>query len=384
VTRLLLVSHSANIGGTEVCFDRALRSLAADARYEILAAYPDGVLASEWERLAPRIPFEGSLPPTFSLKSYMGWLARGLLYRGRLRQVIRKERPDAVVVFSATATSVVRAASREGVPCVCYVREFVRPLWVQAALWRFLARRCATIIAVSGALATALAESASAPPAAGASIRVVRDGVPVPDTWGTDHTAGPPLVACYAGYNPSKGAEVFVRAAARVHAAQEWKSEAAETVRFVLYGAPTGVQGGYRDRLHELVESLDLSAVFSFEESTDFAPTYSLSWIVVVPSLLEGLGLVALEAMASGVPVVASDTGGLADVVQESTGNLFPPGDDEALSRCVLALLDDVEGLVSRGERARERVRQEFSVERSVMGLERVLDEIVASRAAIH
>ena len=65
--------------------------------------------------------------------------------------------------------------------------------------------------------------------------------------------------------------------------------------------------------------------------------------IAVVPSLWrEPFGLVAVEAMAAGLPVVASDTGGLSDIVRPGqTGLLVPPGDAAALAAALETLLDD-------------------------------------------
>ena len=86
---------------------------------------------------------------------------------------------------------------------------------------------------------------------------------------------------------------------------------------------------------------------------------YGTADICVVPSLWrEPFGLTALEAMASGLPVCASRTGGLADsVVHEQTGLLFPSGDARALAAALKRLLDDAPARRAMGEAGRERVR---------------------------
>jgi glycosyltransferase involved in cell wall biosynthesis len=84
---------------------------------------------------------------------------------------------------------------------------------------------------------------------------------------------------------------------------------------------------------------------------------YLSSDAVVVPSLYEPFGLVALEAMASGVPVVASDTGGLRELVEdEVTGLRFPPGDHAALARTVVRVLLDPDLARRLGREGRARV----------------------------
>ena len=69
---------------------------------------------------------------------------------------------------------------------------------------------------------------------------------------------------------------------------------------------------------------------------------YRAADVCVIPSRWEGFGLVAVEAMASGVPVVASDLPGLREVVGDAA-LLFPPGDAEALARQIRRLLDSPE-----------------------------------------
>ena len=89
---------------------------------------------------------------------------------------------------------------------------------------------------------------------------------------------------------------------------------------------------------------------------------YSRSDICVAPSLwAEPFGMVAVEAMASGRPVVASNVGGLADsVVNGETGFLVPAGDPEALAEKLRALLDDADLRIEIGRRGRARVEDNF------------------------
>jgi len=78
--------------------------------------------------------------------------------------------------------------------------------------------------------------------------------------------------------------------------------------------------------------------------------------LLVLPSLYEELGTVLLEAMQAGLPVVASKTGGIPDVVEDGVnGMLVPPGDPEALARAIDRLLADRDLASRLGEGARER-----------------------------
>ena len=85
--------------------------------------------------------------------------------------------------------------------------------------------------------------------------------------------------------------------------------------------------------------------------------------VFIMPSRSEAWGLAALEAMAYGVPVIASDVGGLPEIVEpENGGWLIPPGDASALARAITAAASDPGNLKIQAQRARERARL-FSVE---------------------
>ncbi len=102
----------------------------------------------------------------------------------------------------------------------------------------------------------------------------------------------------------------------------------------------------------------------------------------VVPTILpETFGIVALEAGAAGKPVVASDVGGLPDVVVDGeTGYLVPPGDPAPLCAAIERLLADPSLRSRMGEAARERVRQVFSPDAVVPMFEQAYEETIERR----
>jgi glycosyltransferase involved in cell wall biosynthesis len=101
----------------------------------------------------------------------------------------------------------------------------------------------------------------------------------------------------------------------------------------------------------------------------DTAPYYRAIDVLVLPTWREGFPNVVLEAAASGVPVVATQTTGARDaVVHGITGLLVPPGDPRALAETLLALLDRPDVCLSMGEAARRWVVERF-VDHKVLGL---------------
>ncbi|MDJ0687438.1 MAG: glycosyltransferase [Xenococcaceae cyanobacterium MO_188.B32] len=89
---------------------------------------------------------------------------------------------------------------------------------------------------------------------------------------------------------------------------------------------------------------------------------YSAADVCVVPSHYEPFGLVAIEAMASGTPAIASEVGGLKyTVVDRETGLLVPPKDRHAFAEAIDLILSDKSWCRQLGENARERVKSKFS-----------------------
>jgi glycosyltransferase involved in cell wall biosynthesis len=89
--------------------------------------------------------------------------------------------------------------------------------------------------------------------------------------------------------------------------------------------------------------------------------------VFVLGSLREGISNTILEAMASGLPVIASDTGGNPELIEAgANGELVPPGDRRALAQAIRDYLQDPERRARHGLGSRDRVMSFFSIERMV------------------
>lgn len=175
---------------------------------------------------------------------------------------------------------------------------------------------------------------------------------------------GAPLVVCVAALTPEKGIDVLLDAAAHLratHHALEW---------MVLGDGPQ------RDALLARRHALGLDDVVSFPGHVEHPEAVMARAVVLVqPSRSEGFGSSVLDALALGVPVVASDAGGLRESLAAGGGILVPPGDPASLAREVAAVLDDAalrERLSGDGRAAAEgfdlptMVRQTVAVYRSL------------------
>lgn len=105
--------------------------------------------------------------------------------------------------------------------------------------------------------------------------------------------------------------------------------------------------------------------------------------VFCLPSMEEGFGLAALEAMASGLPVIATSVGGLPEIVDDGvTGHLVPPSDPQALAASLRALLQDGPRRRAMATAARRRVAEEFSVDRTVRGVETLYSSLLTPASA--
>jgi glycosyltransferase involved in cell wall biosynthesis len=171
------------------------------------------------------------------------------------------------------------------------------------------------------------------------------------------------IVGCAARLVEGKGIEVLLRAAAACR------------IKVKVRVAGDGVQ---RIRLIELAQSLGIADRALFE---GWVPDMDAFWnscdVAVVPTdtIAESFGMVAIEAMASGLPVIASRRGGLIEIVEENvTGALFEPGDWQGLAE-TLERYASAELRGSHGRRARERCYRLFSIDRCAREFTRVIEE---------
>ena len=96
------------------------------------------------------------------------------------------------------------------------------------------------------------------------------------------------------------------------------------------------------DEMHALRDELGLTGIHFLGHQTQdkVARIHNASGLAVVPSRFEAFGLVAVEALACGVPVVASAVGGLPDFINDEVGALVPAEDPEALAAAIISELE--------------------------------------------
>jgi glycosyltransferase involved in cell wall biosynthesis len=213
---------------------------------------------------------------------------------------------------------------------------------------RFCGRRYDAVVAVSRATRQFLIEHYGYQPAKLWTIPNGWSGVPQP----RNGAAGRRII-CVANFRPQKGHDVLLSAFVRVR-------RSLPDASLVLVG-----DGELRETLTGQTVKLGVDDVVRFEGSVpDVWPLLAGADLFAIASRYEPLGLAVLEAMAAGLPVVATDVGGLRELVRPGiTGELVPPDDPEALAEHLLGLLQEPARLAQMGAAGREQA-SDYRVER--------------------
>lgn len=169
---------------------------------------------------------------------------------------------------------------------------------------------------------------------------------------------------------PRKAQEDLIRAVGLVY--KKYKD-----VRLIFVGSKD--QEYYR-QLMDLLDVLNLGDRVLFLDYRDDTPRIiSLLDIVVLPSLLEGLPRVILEAMSSAKPVIASDiTGNNELIIDGETGYLFPVRDYKTLAEKLESLIKDKKKRIDMGEKGRRRATEYFDIEKQVVKIEALYMDLIA------
>lgn len=312
-----------------------------------------------------------------------------------IQRLLRSWKIDLVHTHGVRANLVARiAAARENLPVVTTVHSSTRLDYasrlqgmIAVFLDRLTSRLASRVIAISGALREELI--ASGFPAA--TISVIYNGLdleslhlPEPEANSADNSPGPaaetaaavraklglepdqPVITTIARLHPVKGHSYLLTAAARV-------LQTRPDTQFLVVG-----DGPLRQELEKLAAALGISARVRFTGYyPEIADIYAVTDIVCLPSLMEGMGLVLIEAMAFGRPVVASRVGGIPEVVEDKvTGLLVPPADADRLADALLTLLQDPSQAALLGKNGRQQV-QRFSLNSMVRETEALYSELL-------
>jgi glycosyltransferase involved in cell wall biosynthesis len=203
----------------------------------------------------------------------------------------------------------------------------------------------------------------------GASFEIVHYGIE-PDGEPAAYAGREPRLLCVGRLIPIKGHIVLLRAFAEAR-------RSVPDLRLDLAG-----RGPLEPALRALAKELEVDdAVRFLGYVSPVQRAIEQSAVVVVPSMGEGFGMVALEAMERARPVIAAEIGGLGELVEDGvTGFLVPPAEAEPLAAAIVALAADRPLAAQMGEAGRRRALGRFLQERCTDRTELLYRELLASR----
>jgi len=288
----------------------------------------------------------------------------------RLRRLLRRERVTLVHAHGSRGTLYAGLATRGlGIPLVWHVRV-AEP---DPRLDRLLARLAEAIVVNSGATAARIRRL----PGAAAKLTIVPNGVdparfaPGPADAGLGDSLGldpaVPVVGYFGRLERGKGVDVLVDAATRLHGKLP-------ATAFLFVG-----EGPLGETLMARAAAAGLPARFTGQRD-DVAALLRLCAVVVLPSRQEAFGRILIEAMAAGVPVVATAVGGIPEVcVDGVTGLLVPPEDPDALAVAIALTLTDQAATAARVTAATADVHARFALTAHAARVEAVYAEVLGA-----
>lgn len=374
--RVLFLNPGRGLGGAEHSLLLLLDGLRARDADVTVALFGDGPFRAVLESkkiptITIRVPRAVRRATRYrSVGGLLTWAALGALSLPavlRLAALIRRLDADVVHTNGLKAHLLGGLAARLARrPVVWHVRDFP-PAGAGGRLLEMAARRLpALIIANSAAVAASVRPHGARPPTVPihnpVDLERFRPGL---DRAGFRHELGvsteTPLIGQIAHLTPWKGHELFLHIARAI-------AHELPAARFVIVGGAiyeTGGHEGYRATLERQARELRLAdrVVFLGERRDVPEILAALDMLVHCPTSPEPFGRALAEAMAVGTPVVAAESGGSAEIVEEGvTGRLVPAGDVDAFAAAVVELLRDPALRHRMGAAGRHRAQRLFPV----------------------
>lgn len=362
MTGVLLLGDTLVLGGTEGQF----------------AEVACGLDRSRWDLHVSCLKAEGPLRSRLEAAGVRPWSSgagtfkspRFALAAWRLARYVRTHRIRLVHSFDFYSNVMGMFVARLArVPVIASQRDMgdMRP-GARGRLQRASLRVATRVLVNAEAIRARLAAEGVVP---AARLSLIRNGVDLERFRPAPPAGGPPryLAGTVTNLRPEKGLDGLLRALAMVH-------DAVPPARFVIWG-----DGRARRELEALAVSLGLGTAVDFPGHTPRVQDVlgGMRIFAFPPRSNEGLSNALLEAMAVGLPVVATSVGGNGELVEdERTGLLVPPDDPAALAKALLRMAEQPELAAQLGAAGRHHVRNEYGIPRMLERTESLYRQVLA------
>ncbi len=378
-TRVLFVNHTSAVSGAEQVLlnvasawpDASVFLFEEGPLTESMAQRGVNVIQSKFGGGLSRLKRDAALWNAVPLGGKLSALAVELSLAARRHSVIYANSQKAFVM-GAFAAAIARR------PLIWHLHDIISAAHFGAGQRRVqiaLANRFArAVIGPSQAVTSAFVAAGGRPELA----RVVNNGfdispvtIPGEELRRSLGLPSGPLIGVFSRLAPWKGQHVVLRALCELPG-----------VQCLIAGDALFGEDAYAESLRTLAKNLGIAdRVHFLGQRSDVPQLMRAVDIVVHPSVLpEPFGTTLLEAMMTGAPIIATDTGGSAEVLADGeAGTLVPPGESAALAAAVKAIFAKPEEFEARVQRAGVRVRQNFTPEKMKGAIAEVIQTVAAS-----
>jgi L-malate glycosyltransferase len=358
--RILQICSAREIGGGEKHLVDLANELARRGHDVFAALAPASPVRAELFEISADGILELPLRNALNLSSAM-----------KLARFVRDHEIDIVHAHLARDYPIAALATGRSRAKLVLTRHVLFPL---NRIHKLTLRRTSRVIAVSQAVADSLGSQTIFEPG---KVTLIHNGIDFGRFESLNKAAEEKTkfrVGMIGHLAPIKGPEDFIRAAASVCSQDS-------DVEFVLAGEDKSSRGENRANLEKLIAELGINDQVRLlgwiKEVPELLSTFDL---FISPSRSEPFGLSIVEAMAAGVPVLATASEGAREIIQDGeTGRLVPIGDSHALAQAILDLRDDPSERERLAHNAQIAARARFSITRMVDRTEAVYAEVSAS-----
>jgi glycosyltransferase involved in cell wall biosynthesis len=398
IGKVLYVDHTAEIGGGEIALLNLVRNLDLEQVTPIVLLLSNGPLVERMRPIAEIHVLELDSGVTKIAKDSLGWRSIFKLKSAwitalhviKVSQFARR-RGVGIIHTNSLKSDIIGglAAKMAGIPVIWHVRDRIEPDYLPGAVvkvFRFLCRVLPDFV-IANSTATletlrlmgkregeAIASGIDLSPVGN---DVVHDGCEVEDSSPGRNivlrSQGEIHIGLIGRISPWKGQHIFIESAALLRSLYP-------NARFHIIGAPLFAERDYEEQLHAMCGRLDLTDVIHFSGFVKDVPARIAQLDIVVHASTTGepFGQVIIEGMAQQKPVVATNGGGVPEIVENGvTGMLVPMGDAPAMANAIQYLLENPKVARQMGIRGRERVIASFTIQTTARKVEAVYKQVL-------
>lgn len=380
--RVLFVSHTGQMAGAELILLDVVKPWAGAAAFlfedgplhQALAKQGLSVAVSRWGRGLTNVHRDGSLLKAIPLVGRMGAIILDIARQAHVSDVVYANSQKAFVL-SAIATTIVRR------PLIWHLHDIINAAHFGRAQRRLqvgLANlRASKVIVPSQAAADAFVAEGGRPDL----VEVVANGLDMPPDMRSPTELRSllglprgPLAGVFSRLAAWKGQHVMLQALAHV-----------PDIHCIIAGDAMFGEHAYASRLRAIADELKIAdRVHFLGYRNDVASLMRSVDVMVHPSVdPEPFGRTLVEAMLSGVPVIATNAGAAPDILDGGkAGALIPPGDPDALAAALRVILLRPEGLATQLDYARARAREYYGMDRMLTSISDAIGRVAGGAAA--